>query len=644
MRKTWRNSIALKQARTAIIAAVIVGFVFSFAQLTYDLVQEHQGTEKTVQNILNSMRDPATTAAYSLSSDLASKVLNGIFENPQINEGYLYAVFMAGEKELLAQKIRPPIDSDLKWLSTLLFGKDQLYELPLLSDNKELSIGVLQVRVDEVYLTRAFLDRALIIFSAGLLRNLFLTLVLVIAFYNTLTKPISTIARKLSLIDVDRPEKSLLPIPKSHEDDEMGTLIHGINKSLKLLGSNLERRRKAEADKESSMKMFQTLAKTSSDIFWRTDKNLRLSLISSDPIAEQLDKLYSLTGSSLFQALEEKCKADQLEYVKSLHKKPDHFRDIQLHFIVDDKPLVLSVSAMLQYDSSGRFEGYLGTATDITTAYLQGLAIYDAQEKLRQSQKMEAVGQLTGGIAHDFNNLLAIIIGNLEMIEEILPKDSPAHKMLQTAIGSSEKGAALTQQLLSFSRKQSLNPTSVDIKKTIEHLTEMLRRTLGSEIEINTDIAPDLSEAFIDPSQFENAIINLSINARDAMPAGGLLSIKATNYTLTEKREGVAGPMQAGNYVKIAVSDTGIGMSPETVEKAMEPFFTTKEVGKGSGMGLAMVFGFIAQSAGNIHIESEVGHGTQITLYLKCAPGNVQIINHTSNPDASISGSANLAQ
>ncbi len=633
MRKIWRNSIALKQARIAIIAAVIVGFVFSIAQLTYDLIQEHQGTEKTVQNILNSMRDPATTAAYNLSSDLATKVLNGVFENPQINEGGLYAIFLAGENEILAHRTRPPADSELTWLSTLLFGKEHLHEIPLRSDENDLTIGMLQVRLDGTYLTQVFLDRAAIIFSAGLLRNLFLTLVLILAFYNTLTKPIADIARKLSFIDVDRPEKNLLPIPKAHEDDEIGTLVQGINKSLKLLGSNLEQQRKTEADKENDMRMFQSLAKTSSDIFWKTEKNLKLSLITSDHISEQLDQQYSLSGTPLFQIMEEKCKPDQLEQVKSLRQKPDHFRNIQLHFVYNNAPIVFAVSGRMQFDSAGLFTGYLGTVTNITTAYLQGLAISDAQEKLRQSQKMEAVGQLTGGIAHDFNNLLAIIIGNLELIEETLPKDSAVHKMLKTAIASSEKGAALTQQLLSFSRKQSLNPSAVDIKKTIENLTKLLRRTLGSEIEITTDLALDLNKAFIDPSQFENAIINLAINARDAMPTGGQLKIKAANYKLTESREGMAGVMQAGKYIQITVSDTGTGMSPDIVQKAMEPFFTTKEVGKGSGMGLAMVFGFIAQSNGNIYIESEVGRGTEITLFLKCAPDGLQTIKHDSDHD-----------
>ncbi len=616
MQKKLKNSIALKQAKTAIIAAVIVGFMFSFAQLIYDLVQEHEGTQKNVQHILKSMRDPATKAAYNLSSDLADKVLNGVFENPQIKEGYLYAIFGSGENELLSQKMRASDTEDLNWLSDLLFDKQQLHEIPLILDDGRTVTGLLQIRLDEGYLTQAFLDRALVIFSAGFFRNIFLTLVLVIAFYNTLTKPISQIAQRISKINVDRPEQSLLQIPKSHEHDELGVLVKGINKSLKLLGSNLERRRLAELQKEESKEMFETLAKTSSDIFWRADRNLRITLISSDQSSLDLDKKVKLNGQDLFALFIKNCPSEQLSIVSMISKNPRDFRDIQIHFDVNSQPVILSFYGSALFDRNGKFEGYLGTAVDITKTYLQNLAIEETQEKLRQSQKMEAVGQLTGGIAHDFNNLLAIIIGNLEMIEELLPDDPKIKKMLATAITSGEKGATLTQQLLSFSRKQALNPEVVDINHIIEDLSTMLTRTLGGEIKIETLLSDDLVDGYVDATQFENAIINLSINARDAMPAGGTLTIKTENFTLSQPQEGIAGTMQAGAYIKVSVSDTGTGMDKLTLQKAMEPFFTTKDVGKGSGMGLAMVFGFIAQSSGNIQLQSTPDEGSCVSMFL----------------------------
>ncbi len=616
MQKKLKNSIALKQAKTAIIAAVIVGFMFSFAQLIYDLVQEHEGTQKNVQHILKSMRDPATKAAYNLSSDLADKVLNGVFENPQIKEGYLYAIFGSGENELLSQKMRASDNEDLNWLSDLLFDKQQLHEIPLILDDGRTVTGLLQIRLDEGYLTQAFLDRALVIFSAGFFRNIFLTLVLVIAFYNTLTKPISQIAQRISKINVDRPEQSLLQIPKSHEHDELGVLVKGINKSLKLLGSNLERRRLAELQKEESKEMFETLAKTSSDIFWRADRNLRITLISSDQSSLDLDKKVKLNGQDLFALFIKNCPSEQLSIVSMISKNPRDFRDIQIHFDVNSQPVILSFYGSALFDRNGKFEGYLGTAVDITKTYLQNLAIEETQEKLRQSQKMEAVGQLTGGIAHDFNNLLAIIIGNLEMIEELLPDDPKIKKMLATAITSGEKGATLTQQLLSFSRKQALNPEVVDINHIIEDLSTMLTRTLGGEIKIETLLSNDLVDGYVDATQFENAIINLSINARDAMPAGGTLTIKTENFTLSQPQEGIAGTMQAGAYIKVSVSDTGTGMDKLTLQKAMEPFFTTKDVGKGSGMGLAMVFGFIAQSSGNIQLQSTPDEGSCVSMFL----------------------------
>lgn len=618
MRKNLKNSIALKQARTAIIAAVIVGFLFSFAQLAYDLAQEHEGTHKTVQHILNSMRDPATKAAYNLSSDLADKVLNGVFENPQIKEGYLYAIFGSGENELLSQKIRTSQNEPFKWLSNFLFDTQHLHEISLILDDGRTVTGLLQIKLDNGYLSQAFINRTIIIFSAGFLRNIFLALILVIAFYNSLTKPISQIAQKISKINVDRPEQILLQIPKSHVHDELGMLVKGINKSLKLLGSNLEHRRRAESEKEENMQMFQTLAKTSSDIFWRSDKKFTLSLISNDTISIGLDQQIDLSGRKLFDFLEHNCQPEQKPVIEILRKTPRDFRDILLHFTVNGQPLILSFFGNITLNKNGQFDGFLGTAANVTTTYLQNLAIEDAQEKLRQAQKMEAVGQLTGGIAHDFNNLLAIIIGNLELLEELIPDNPQTAKMLHAAISSSEKGATLTQQLLSFSRKQTLNPENININRILTDLSEMLKRTLGSEIEIITNLADDLRNGFIDSTQFENAIINLSINARDAMPSGGKLVISTENIEFTAPQEGIAGVMQAGLYLKVTVADTGFGMDKLTLQKAMEPFFTTKEIGKGSGMGLAMVFGFVAQSTGNIVIESHVDKGTCISLYLPC--------------------------
>lgn len=238
------------------------------------------------------------------------------------------------------------------------------------------------------------------------------------------------------------------------------------------------------------------------------------------------------------------------------------------------------------------------------------------QEQLHQAQKMEAVGQLTGGLAHDFNNLLMIIIANLDLLDTMLKGQPAAQKLVNAAIGASLRGAELTKQLLAFSRRQQLLPQPIDMNQLVSATAELLRRTLGEAIEIRTAFGQDVWTAEADPSQVESALVNLSINARDAMPAGGRLTIETANVTLDDAYAADNPDAVPGDYVMLAVTDTGTGMPPEVVKRVFEPFFTTKAVGKGTGLGLSMVYGFAKQSGGHVKIYSEPGHGTTLRLYL----------------------------
>ena len=236
-----------------------------------------------------------------------------------------------------------------------------------------------------------------------------------------------------------------------------------------------------------------------------------------------------------------------------------------------------------------------------------------AEAALRQAQKLEAIGQLTGGVAHDFNNLLTAVLGNLELVEMRLT-DERLRGMVQTASRAAMRGAALTQQLLAFSRKQHLVPIPVDLNATVETLTEMLGRTLGGTVEVGTDLAPALWPALIDPTQIELAILNLVINARDAMPDGGTVVIETRNLAAADAAR--RPELAPGDYVVVAVHDTGEGMSEEVKAHAFEPFYTTKQVGKGSGLGLSQVYGLAHQSGGTVAIDSTLGVGTIIEIIL----------------------------
>jgi signal transduction histidine kinase/CheY-like chemotaxis protein len=243
------------------------------------------------------------------------------------------------------------------------------------------------------------------------------------------------------------------------------------------------------------------------------------------------------------------------------------------------------------------------------------------EAQVRQAQKMEAIGQLTGGVAHDFNNILTVITGTIEILGDAV-KDRPHLAQITNLISAAaSRGADLTQHLLAFARQQPLQPRSTDVNALIIDAARLLRPTLGEQIEIDSMLAHDSAPALIDPSQLSTAILNLALNARDAMPNGGKLTLETKNVVLDENYASMNREVKPGNYVMIAVSDTGEGIPGSLHEKVFEPFFTTKDVGKGSGLGLSMVYGFVKQSNGHINIYSEEGHGTTVKLYLPQAEG-----------------------
>ncbi|VVM55850.1 Sensor histidine kinase RcsC [Pseudomonas fluorescens] len=261
--------------------------------------------------------------------------------------------------------------------------------------------------------------------------------------------------------------------------------------------------------------------------------------------------------------------------------------------------------------------------------------LMQAEEKLRQSQKMEAVGQLTGGLAHDFNNLLAGISGALELMATRISQGrfSDVDRYLQTAQGATRRAAALTHRLLAFSRRQTLDPRPTNVNALIEGMSELIQRTVGPSIPLETVGAEDLWPALVDPSQLENALLNLCINSRDAMLNGGRITITTANQWVSAQ-EAPALDLPAGQYLTLCVSDTGTGMTPEIVAKAFDPFFTTKPIGQGTGLGLSMIYGFAKQSGGQARISSEVGRGTTMCIYLPRYVGDASVQEHAESASA----------
>jgi PAS domain S-box-containing protein len=387
--------------------------------------------------------------------------------------------------------------------------------------------------------------------------------------------------------------------------DETGTLL-----GFASVTRDLTRRRKVLEALQASEARLRDFAEAGTDWFWETDAELRFSYIS--------DRYEATTGVRREQwlgrrrdevptASDDSASAARLmEHMRQRRS----FRNVQYSF-VDQHGRVHTALASGKpvYDESGAFRGYRGAGVDIT-------ATKSTEAQLRQSQKMEAVGQLTGGIAHDFNNLLSVIYGSVELLEERLPPDSKLRDLAAEALSASKRGAELTHRLLAFARRQPLNPVVTDLNSVIVGMSQLLQRTLGGTVEVETVLTAGLWKTLVDPGLIENALFNLALNARDAMQGAGKITIETGNARLSEDYAAENVDIRPGRYVMVALTDTGCGMAPDVIEHAFEPFFTTKETGRGTGLGLSMVYGFVRQSGGHIKIYSELGRGTTVRIYL----------------------------
>jgi PAS domain S-box-containing protein len=265
------------------------------------------------------------------------------------------------------------------------------------------------------------------------------------------------------------------------------------------------------------------------------------------------------------------------------------------------------------------------------------------EKQFLQAQKMEAVGRLSGGVAHDFNNLLGVIIGYAEVLEEEIPLSNAHHESVDQILKAGRQAASLTKQLLAFSRQQILEPKIVDVNAIVQDTQKMLRRLIGEDIELTTKLDNKLGKVKVDQAQLEQALMNMAVNARDAMPNGGHLKIRTDNFQMDEKAtRKYPYPVLLGSYVCLSVSDNGFGMTPETLARAFEPFFTTKEKGKGTGLGLAMVYGFVKQSGGYIDLISELGVGTTLNIYLPRVDQPNPEIERTARPGESLAGKGTI--
>jgi PAS domain S-box-containing protein len=354
----------------------------------------------------------------------------------------------------------------------------------------------------------------------------------------------------------------------------------------------------------------QRIFETSQDLILVTDTGGTFVQVSPSSLAILGYQPHDMIGHSAVEFIH----PDDLERTRGemrSARRGQHMRNFETRYVHrDGRPVTLTW--MGAWSEPVRRHFFVGR--DLTEKL-------SAEAQFRQAQKMEAVGHLTGGIAHDFNNILTVITGTIGILGDAVADRPELAAVAQMIDEAAERGASLTRHLLAFARKQPLQPREVDVNALILETAKLLHPTLGEQIQITPLLAPDAWAALVDPSQLTSAILNLSLNARDAMPNGGKLALETNNVCLDEAYASMHNEVRAGNYVMIAVSDTGSGIPAALLEKVFDPFFTTKEVGKGTGLGLSMVFGFVKQSNGHIKIYSEEGHGTTVKIYLPPATG-----------------------
>ncbi len=399
----------------------------------------------------------------------------------------------------------------------------------------------------------------------------------------------------------------------------------------------LEQERLLDAQKQllTSEQKFRTYAELASDWLFELDTTYRITYLSPNFL-----KTFGALGNIVLNAnvleLMRANAGSEIEESLALLLEHQSFRDFRMKITTPEGEFrYVLVRGDPMFDETGKFMGYLGSGTDTTNEERAKRDLRQTDRALHHAQKMEALGQLTSGVAHDFNNLLTVIVGNLEMLKLDF-QDGEESEKIRAAELAVKKAADLTAQLLSFARRQPLNPKALELGTMLRGMEDMLRRTLGARIELKFSQDTQLWSCQADASQLESAILNLALNARDAITGSGTLSISAKNTIVIERQENEVGRMPlelaAGEYVEVSVTDDGAGIPTEMLDRIIEPFFTTKPSGEGTGLGLSMVYGFVTQSGGSLRFNSNVGRGTTVTFWL---PRASSAADNMALPDAS---------
>jgi PAS domain S-box-containing protein len=609
-----RGGIAVRLLAYVLLFSSLVTLVLTSAQLYLDYAHGVGEIEMQLNSIERSSLGSLSESLWNLDQRQLALQLNGMMHLPSITAAEVREAVTGRDPLIVSVGQREP-------------GTTIRREFPLLHDvsGQLQPIGVFSIEASLTNVYRSLFDRALVIMASQGAKTFLVSLFIIFIFHSLVTRHLTAIAEYVGHYDVGRPLPALgLRRRSPPEEDELDRVVAALNNqyvglksaydafrraNVELVNDNLARRRAEEALRRSEQR-FRDYAETASDWLWETGPDHVFTSISGRLSDFDIDRRAAIGENRLSLAADPETEPEKWREHLAILDRHEPFRNFE--YRLDDargRRRHVSTSGRPVFDDDGRFVGYRGTSTDLTRQS-------EAEQLLRQSQKMDAIGQLTGGVAHDFNNILTVITGTIEILTEGLadkPQLAAVARMIDEA---ATRGSDLTSQLLSFARKQPLQPGDTDINSLIVTTAKLLRPTLGEHVEIDSMLEAECWHASVDASQLSTALINLAVNARDAMPGGGKITFATANATLGRSIAGTNIEVSPGDYVSIAVRDTGTGIPLAIRDKVFEPFFTTKAVGKGTGLGLSMVYGFIKQSGGHIKIDSEEGRGTTFSLYL----------------------------
>ncbi|MEO9517836.1 MAG: ATP-binding protein [Paracoccaceae bacterium] len=595
------------------MVAVTLGVLTTLVETWFDYSHDRNRIDELADRALQVLAPSAADAAHQLDEELAQQVIEGLFS-------YEFVFQAEIEDDLgntLAKTVHVPSESKFFWITKQLGDPHPMYEVVLRATAENRKVGRLMVSINMDTALSEFYSRFFINIFAGLARNMLLSFILFAVFQRAITRPLVSLSKDIVSVDPHDPRQLKATIGAANQSNEIGQLEGSMNSLLTASRDKIKELEETQRELRRNEVRINDFVRAASDWFWETDKDHRVTYLSDsffDVIGVGVDP--SDLGQADFDTQVGLDQDGQAAFL-AIKKTQRPFRDFWVSFRLPDGEIrQVQSSGVPLFDASGNFNGYRGVSADRTDLRHSQLERRRLAEELNHSQKLRAIGQLTGGVAHDFNNLLTILVGSLELARSPDSSDKEVSGAFEMALSATQRGALLTHRLLAFSRQQPLTPKSIDPVQLLLDFENLLRRSLGEQISLKVVVESGTWFCWVDRQELETVLLNLVINSRDAMPDGGKIKIKVFNTKLQDDSVGVPSDIVPGPYICFAVSDNGVGMSKDTAERAFDPYFTTKPVGKGSGLGLSMAFGYAKQSGGHIAIDSVEGEGATVRLYL----------------------------